>query len=199
MRSLWRGIVSTSAAFGFLFATVTFAPVLNPWIAALAGQWTNSPGDTLIVLGGDVTTGRLLGLTSYWRAVYAIFEWREGQFKRIVLSGAEVCEPMRDFLIAQGVPAAAIELEGRSTTTRESALALAQLLRDRPGRKVLMTSDYHMFRAYRAFRKAGLEVTPRPFADASKRAGSFRTRWPVFLDLMTETAKIVWYRVHGWI
>jgi hypothetical protein len=56
-----------------------------------------------------------------------------------------------------------------------------------------------MFRAYRAFRKLGLEVAPRPIPDARKRAARYRGRWPAFLDLLEETAKISYYYTHGWI
>ena len=63
---------------------------------------------------------------------------------------------------------------------------------------MLLTSDYHMFRARRAFRKAGLEVEPRPFPDADKRLNNWRARWQVVLDLGVETVKIVYYRVRGW-
>jgi hypothetical protein len=40
---------------------------------------------------------------------------------------------------------------------------------------------------------------PRPFPDALKRANSWRQRWPVFLDLVAETAKIGYYLARRWI
>ena len=70
-------------------------------------------------------------------------------------------------------------------------------MRSERGRKVLLTSDYHMFRACRAFRKAGLEVAPRPFPDAGKRAANWLGRWPAFLDEVVETLKIGYYFVRG--
>jgi uncharacterized SAM-binding protein YcdF (DUF218 family) len=73
------------------------------------------------------------------------------------------------------------------------------MLRDTPERKVLLTSDYHMFRAFRAFQKAGLNVLSRPIPDARKRAARWLYRWWVFLDLSSETMKIVYYRARGWI
>jgi uncharacterized SAM-binding protein YcdF (DUF218 family) len=68
-----------------------------------------------------------------------------------------------------------------------------------PGKKVLLTSDYHMFRAFRAFRKTGLQVEPRPFPDAYKRINKWNLRWPVFLDLCLEASKTGYYRMRGWI
>jgi uncharacterized SAM-binding protein YcdF (DUF218 family) len=106
---------------------------------------------------------------------------------------------MRDFLEAHGVPREAIQIETQSTTTHENALRVAELLAHVPGSKVLLTSDYHMFRAFRAFKKAGLEVLPRPFPDAGKRAVGWAGRWPAFVDLIVEMMKIGYYRVRGWI
>jgi len=101
--------------------------------------------------------------------------------------------------INQGGPVGAILADSRSLSTRESALNLAHILQQAPGRKILLTSDYHMFRAFRALRKAGVMVTPRPIPDAAKRAGSWNLRWGVFQDLLIETLKIVYYWGHGWI
>jgi len=106
---------------------------------------------------------------------------------------------MRDFLECRGVPRTAIEIEARSRGTHENALYVAELLAGVSGRKVLLTSDYHMFRAHRAFKKAGLAVLPRPFPDARKRASNWTGRWPAFLDLVEETLKIGYYYARGWI
>ena len=106
---------------------------------------------------------------------------------------------MRDFLVCQGVPQQAIQLESMSSSTRENALPAKQILARSEGRKVLLTSDYHMFRAHRAFNQVGLEILPRPYPDVRKRATRWIGRWAAFLDLMTETAKIIYYFARGWI
>ena len=90
-------------------------------------------------------------------------------------------------------------MEGRSGSTRENALFTAGLLAADGRKKVLMTSDYHMFRAVRAFRKAGLDVRTIPVPDAGKRWNSYAMRWPVFIGLFVETAKICVYAVRGWM
>ena len=69
---------------------------------------------------------------------------------------------MRNFLVGSGVPAQSIAIETSSESTRGNAVAVALLLRQDPGTKLLLTSDYHMFRASRAFAKAGVRVRPRP-------------------------------------
>ena len=195
-----RVLVSIAAAAGFFMAAVTFLPVLEPWIHWLGGTIAEPRGDILIVLGNDVNVDGTIGLPSYWRAIYAVRAWREGGFKEMVISGGGgVAESMRDFIVAEGVPSAAVRLEDHSTTTRENALFVSEILRQTPGSKVLLTSDFHMFRAWRAFRQYGLETLPRPLPDAAKRAGSRSQRWPLFFDLAAETAKIAGYRLRGWI
>jgi uncharacterized SAM-binding protein YcdF (DUF218 family) len=106
---------------------------------------------------------------------------------------------MRQFLICAGLPPEVIEVETQSRSTHENAVAASRILAGVPGKKVLLTSDYHMFRAYLAFRKQGVEVTPRPFPDAGKRIRSWYWRWPVFVDLSVEAGKDAYYYVRGWI
>jgi hypothetical protein len=56
-----------------------------------------------------------------------------------------------------------------------------------------------MFRATRVFRKAGIDIAPRPIPDAAKRMESWKDRWPVFLVLGLETVKVGYYFARGWI
>lgn len=189
---------------GSIFLLVSLTPI-NVWYSQwLAGPWNDPRGDTLIVLGGSVLEDGMLGTSSYWRAVYAARIWRQGGFRQIVLSGANPPHPpvsaaMKQFLVAAGVPPEAIRLESESTSTRENAVAVKRMLQYDTSRKVLLTSDYHMFRAYRTFRKEGLVVDPRPFPDAIKQAGCISCRWPVFVSLLMETGSIIYYLGRGWI
>jgi uncharacterized SAM-binding protein YcdF (DUF218 family) len=199
-----RGVIVSLAGIGLLFVLVTLTPVVPWWAKALAGPWEDPKGEVLIVLGGSILEDGIMGESSYWRAVYAVLAWREGGFRQVVLSGGgsegmAIVEPMRTFLESHGIPRRAIQLETQSKSTRENALYTNALLAGLPGRKVLLTSDYHMFRAHRAFTKAGLDVLPRPYPDAGKRAVRWSGRWPAFLDLVGETVKIGYYYARGWI
>jgi uncharacterized SAM-binding protein YcdF (DUF218 family) len=192
------------AGLGLLLLLVTFTPLDFWWATWLAGPWNGPTGDVLIVLGGSVLEDGTIGGSTYWRAVYAVRAWREGGFKAIVLSGGgppggSAAEAMQEFLVAEGIPRESIWVETRSQSTRENALLTRPLLDRMPGRKVLLTSDFHMYRAQRAFKKAGLDVLPRPFPDVRKRAQSPLGRWEAFLDLANETAKIAYYYLRGWI
>jgi len=106
---------------------------------------------------------------------------------------------MADFLVGSGVPPGLIRLETDSRSTREDVIFTERLLRNTPGCKALMTSDFHIFRTRRAFQKAGMEVRSTSMPDAIKRSSGWHKRWLVAVDLVTETAKIVYCRWFGWI
>jgi uncharacterized SAM-binding protein YcdF (DUF218 family) len=105
---------------------------------------------------------------------------------------------MKQFLVAEGVPEAVIEVEKRSSDTRTNALYVKELLAGDSRRVVLMTSDYHMYRAQTAFTKAGLSVLALPIPDIAKRSNDPARRWDLFLELVEEMGKIAYYRLRGW-
>jgi uncharacterized SAM-binding protein YcdF (DUF218 family) len=184
---------------GFLLAFVTVVP--PAWYGTwLAQPWTDAHAPVLIVLGGDSIRDGMMGETSYWRSVFTVDVWREGGVQHIILSGdPQTTASMSAWIVGQGVPADAVTIEGRSQSTRENALFTAALLHDVPGPYLLLSSEFHMWRAQRAFRKAGIAVLPRPSPDAFKRANDWRNRWRVFLDIGGEIVKIVYYKSRGWI
>jgi len=106
---------------------------------------------------------------------------------------------MRQFIVFSGIPASAVEAENESRSTHENALFTARHLAGVPGRKVLITSDYHMRRAHAAFRRAGLDVIGRPAPDVGKQLIHPAERWSAFIRLTVETVKLVYYRAKGWI
>jgi len=203
LRRARRVLTAVLALLGLLMVAVTTTPLVPRWARALAGPWDDPAGDIMIVLAGASLEDGILAESSYWRAVYAVRAWREGGFREVVIAGGSPEGPppaqaMRQFLIAEGVPIASIRVETASHSTRENALNVTRMLAQTPGGKVLLTSDYHMFRAHRAFTRAGLVVAPRPFPDIIKRARGF-SRWGLFLGLCLETTKIGYYFARGWI
>jgi uncharacterized SAM-binding protein YcdF (DUF218 family) len=188
---------------GALTILVTVTPVVSWWATWLAGPWNDPAGNVLIVLGGASDSHGILGESAYLRCEYAIIAYRKGDFEKIVLSGGgapvPVATAMKRFMVGEGIPPHVILTETRSTSTRENALYTKALVESLPGKKVLMTSDFHMFRAYRVFRKAGLCVLPRPIPDVRKHASRWTGRWGSFLELSRETVKIIYYYARGWI
>lgn len=198
MSKLWPRCRGALAGVGLLFALVTGTPAVRWMGAALAGEWGSAGGETLIVLSGSSLESGILGESSYWRSVYAVLFWRQERYRTIWITGqGDVPAQMRQFLVGQGVPEAAIRLDSGSVNTAASARNMATLLKGEPGRKVLLTSDYHMFRSRRMFARAGLAVATLPVPDAQKRASLIRARWGAFCDLAEELVKIVWYGGQG--
>lgn len=202
MGRAWRWLERLAAGLGLLVLVVMLTPITRWWTGALTGPWLDPPGDVLIVLTGS-SSAEMIGLDSYWRAVYAVRYFQAGAFARILVSGASAAA-MREFILSQGVPAEAVEMETASASTREPALHLAARLAagadPAAGRRlVLLTSDYHMARAIRAFRKAGLRIEPQPVPDLMKRYSSPLQRWSMFLELLRETAKLGYYWLRGWV
>lgn len=202
MRRFGRISLILLASLGALVILVTVTPLVSWWAGCLARPWDDARGDTLIVLSGSGGE-RIIGYGTYLRCQYAIFAWQEGGFSRVVVTGSGIGEPeavtMKRFLVAEGVPESAILVEPRATSTRENALYTKELLHGSGGKLVLLTSDYHIYRATRVFRKVGLNVSTRPVPDVGKRAMRIWNRWPAFLDLCVESVKIGYYKVRGWI
>jgi len=203
---LLRLVKGAVTGLGLLVLIVTVTPIDKWWARKLAGEGYYRDGDVLIVLSGASFEDGGMAWNSYLRARYASQGYRAGAFKQVIVSGGPAppskvatAVSMGEYLQCLGIPPEAIQLETASHSTRENALYSAQLLKTLPGRKVLLTSDYHMFRAYRAFIKAGVDVLPQPIPDVGKRASGWVARWPAFVDLVTESGKIAYYWLRGWI
>lgn len=194
--------------------TVGVSAVNIPGFVArrLAGKWAAPKGDVLIVLAAGSIDDEFLDGRSYWRSVYAARVWRQGGFRQVLVSGGSengrtpVSTVMRQVLIAYGVPEAAIATETRSNSTRENAVLTKEMLArgvgqagGSPGRLVMLTSDYHIYRAEAVFRAAGLPVEALPFPDVIKQSNDWRQRLPAMLVVAEELVKIAYYRFKGWM
>jgi uncharacterized SAM-binding protein YcdF (DUF218 family) len=201
-----RFIYAASLILTTILLILQFTPVTKWYATRLSENWTEADGDILIVLAAEEEAPNVIGLSSYWRCLYAIRAWRSGHFRLLVVSGGPqpgTDEPravvMGRFLESNGIPHDEIVLEPRSESTRENALFTAQMIAGWQGKKVLLTSDYHMFRARRAFEAAGLAVVPRPFPDVLKQYNSPWNREYCVVTLATETGKIAGYWWKGWL
>jgi uncharacterized SAM-binding protein YcdF (DUF218 family) len=192
------------ACLGLLVVVVTATPLVSRVSAWLAGPWDNPHGDLLVVLSGSGLEDGTIGLSSYWRCVYAVMAYREGGFRQILITGGgsgdtPIAVSMQRLMVFLGVPAESISVETLSTSTHENALRSVPVLNRMPGKKVLLTSDYHMFRALRVFHKAGLDLQGWPYPDTGKMAATWTGRWPAFVEVVLELTKIGYYKVEGWI
>jgi len=197
-RSVGRALFCGLAFIGLLCIVVVATPIDKWWAHALAGSIDQPHGDILILLSAANDDDDTMSYSSYWRARYALRAWRTGDFKTVVVSGGKG-SGIRNFLVAEGIPAEAILDDWQSNSTRENAIDTAQLTQAMTGKKVLLTSDFHMFRALRVFRKAGLNVTPYAIPDVIKISNSWYGRISGFQKLVVETVKIGYYELRGWM
>lgn len=205
-QKLLVSVKALCAAIGFLFLVVTLTPVTRWCSASLASTLpaASSDGAVLIVLAGSVLSDGTMGGSSYWRAVYASRIWKSGRYGRVLVcgggsDGTPVAVAIRDYMSSQGVPADKILIETQSRNTRENALYARPFLDALPGKKVLLTSDYHMYRAQHAFARAGIQTEAAPIPDVYKLSLRLESRWSAFLELCEEFVKIGYYRARGWI
>jgi len=98
--------------------------------------------EVIIVLGGG----------SHERPERAAELFKQHAAPRIIVSGEGDDEINRRILISNGVPAGAIQIEGKSQTTRENAEFTIKLLRAEKIRSaIVVTSWYHSRRALKTF------------------------------------------------
>lgn len=207
LRSPWlrRGVLllrSLCVTIGVAFLLVTLTPLDYWWAKALTGPSWETEGDVLVILGGGEWDGGQLAWKTYLRTSHALFLYRHGHFSTIVVSGGgvpPVADAIRDYLVAGGVPDGIILRETGSHSTRDNALYCKPILERLGGRKLLLTSDYHTFRAVRAFRATGIEVLPSPAPDILKQYKSMTARWTCFLQLVKETLSVAYYGARGWL
>jgi len=186
------------AAIGLITVLVMATPIVSWWARAYAGPIEEPKGDVLILLSAAEDDRGGISFSSYWRARYALLAWQSGDFKRIVISGGGG-PGILNYLIAEGIPREAMVAEWRSTSTRKNGIETSRLVQGNAGKKVLITSDYHMYRAIRVFRKLGIEVTPMPVPDILSSAERWNGRFPAFETMLVESIKIVYYSLRGWI
>lgn len=140
-----------------------------------------TPPNVVVVLSGGVdrlprraSSSGVLSATARRRIERGVAYWQEDETRTIVMSGGATVSGwipmsalMLDYAQRLGVPADAIRLESRSSTTWENAHFVAAMTPLVPRRVALATSAMHMRRSILAFRAAGFEVCPLP---ADRRA-----------------------------
>jgi uncharacterized SAM-binding protein YcdF (DUF218 family) len=192
-------------AVGVMVLVIQFTP-LDEWAAwPLGSSWTSTDHGVLIVLSGSTTElpgpppNLMFGQNTYWRAIHAIVAWRHGHFSKLLVTGSGTEESVKPLLIAAGIPESAILIENRANSTHENALFTKPILAGLPGPYVLVTSDYHMYRASRCFKHENIPVETLPAPDYFKRVSNPVDRWPLFCGVAIEYTSIAYYRWRGWI
>ncbi|MFD1427905.1 uncharacterized SAM-binding protein YcdF (DUF218 family) [Kroppenstedtia sanguinis] len=109
--------------------------------------------------------------------------YRQGLAPLLILSGGSPqgatpeARVMKEYLVQQGVQESDLILEDRSTNTAENLAYSKEALSSHGIWDVyLVTHDFHMYRAIRCARRAGVTVTPAPVAPRSLTIPYQKTR-----------------------
>ncbi len=119
--------------------------------------------DVAVVLG---TTVHPSGKVSPWleaRLQRAVELYRQNQVQNIMVSGAtgteghDEAQVMRDYLLAQGIPAQVIWVDSQGANTGLSAQHAAELMQKQEWYNAIVVSQFfHVSRAKMQFKKAGI-------------------------------------------
>jgi len=193
-----------SVAVTAVLLIVLFTPLVPHTATGMAIDWYDGDADVLVVLVGSsvyLNSQTLLGEDSYLRTLYACARLSARRSRYVIVSGTPGAGAMSQLLRCQCPGQFEIIEDDASHSTRESAVRVQQIVQQLPGPKhvVILTSDYHSFRAARAFHRVGLPVRTEPVPDIAKRSSSRLYRVQGFGALVIEMVKIADYWLHGWI
>lgn len=194
--------VAQAVVFSFNSAADTLLSPLEDEARAAAAAAPPCCYASIVVLGAGVITAtpplrREPALTDTSdRLWYAARLYHRGVAPRIIVSGGsyaaqrgaqaqtEEAEAMREVLVAFGVPADRIVLEGSSLNTIDNIREVRALVGAE--RVALVTSGFHMPRALRLARRAGLNV--EAFPTDWRVVPLLRAEWEMFLPSVDATA-----------
>lgn len=203
-----RAPIYALALLGALLLSVTFTPIVPLAVEAMEPEWYDGNGDVLVVLGGSMLvsgTGpqATLGYDTYLRCTYAAWILKTRQFRRTVVTGGDgQAEAMAKFLIQNGVNPQSILAERSAQSTYENALFTRRILESQFGAKplpkiVILTSDYHAWRARLTFKHCGLPVETIPIPDVIKRSSLRSFRLTGAITILSEWTKDIFYIISG--
>jgi uncharacterized SAM-binding protein YcdF (DUF218 family) len=146
-----------------------------------------------IVLGGISDyyqeSKRLQFNKSADRLIQALDLYHSGKIEKLIVAGGSgklVGEDeresvhIRQFLVDNGLPEEDVLIESRSRNTYENAKFVAEQFGTDTATFLLVTSAFHMKRAYACFAKQGLQVKPYPvdyIVKPEKEKGDFFRGW----------------------
>lgn len=146
------------------------------------------PAGAIVVLGAAQYVGRPSPVLRA-RLDHAVTLWRRNLAPALIVTGGtgtgdttSEAAVSRRYVVAHGVPLAAVLLETEGRTTSQSMAGVAELMRRRHRRDVLLVSDpFHMLRLTIIARRHGLEPYASP-TPTSPIAASPTVRWKYALS-----------------
>ncbi|MBC1433744.1 YdcF family protein [Paenilisteria rocourtiae] len=148
------GIVYVGVVLGFMYSGARAIPASNP--------------DTIVILGSKVIDDPARPMPVLQERLDASILFIEGhESAKVIVSGGQgedetVSEAsvMKDYLVEHGIEASRIEIEDKSMRTDENlANSKAEF---ELGKTVIVTSDYHLYRALMLANRQNIDATGLP-------------------------------------
>jgi len=193
--------------------------LLTPDVPPVQSRAQAGGADAIVVLGAGLDTfhsrGEVVEVSpreDALRTLEAARVYRALDKPWVVVTGGDApgrrseAEHMKDELSRMGIPLDRIVVEPHAMNTREHAIYVPPLLRERHvGRFVLVTSRQHVARALRVFRKAGWDPvpsTPEAYADDLKPVDRWLPSKNALLtseQILYGEGALIYYWLRGWI
>ena len=147
------------------------------------------PSDVILVLGAAEYRGKPSPVLQA-RLNHALFLYRQNWAPRILTTGGAGGDPTftegevgRAYLSSHGIPSEAIIAETEGSSTVESTVAAAEIMRRMNLRSCIVVSDgYHIYRVKKMLESQGIEVygSPRPTEARDTTRDGWREQWLYF-------------------
>jgi uncharacterized SAM-binding protein YcdF (DUF218 family) len=213
-----------AAAWGYCFSTPAIANLLRTHLEASYPRTANpspdpadgSDGPLIVVLSSAAVARRggrdepMLDLAGWERTWASIRLWQRVGGQLLFVGGptadgrTSAAQRMAEVAAAAGVPASAVQVETRSSSTYENLLFSRDQIASREGHVWLVSSAVHLRRAMAVAHKLGLRVRPH----ACDWRGFEVMHWyawlpngggpAMFLDSLHELMGLVYYRLKGY-
>lgn len=160
------------AYLSFVFVSLVFVFILYT-VASIINLWENKKKsyDTILVLGSGLREGREVppllasridkGIEAHWENPGSLMVFSGGQGTDEKLAEAQA---MAGYALARGVDQESIIIEDKSTSTRENLVFTKAYLEAKGldlGQLLVVSSNYHVFRALLLARKEGIDCDGR--------------------------------------
>lgn len=190
-----------------LFLVAGLTPIANIAARRVALTPQIEPGGAIVVLAAGIMRGGDLEEESLRRVTAGIELYKKGFAPLLVLSGgarfdedrfseAEVRARLAE---VAGIARHNILKEETANTTREEAVRISAMLKERSVTRILLvTESLHLRRAKLTFEETGLQVLPVPSDDYSTGMRSPRGRLFLTKRIVQECLGLVYYRVAGY-
>jgi uncharacterized SAM-binding protein YcdF (DUF218 family) len=204
LRWLYGG---TALGLGMLWLVVAFTPVTVRMAQGLPRNDPLRPADAVFILASYVQMDGELSAVAMSRLLHGLELVAQGHAPRLIVSelpppSPPYAEAARNLMLNLGMKHDVLAV-GPVGNTRDEAIAVGQLIRERGWTKLLLvTSPTHSRRASAAFEKEGMEVISSPSVQTRFDLESlehFDDRIRAFGSLIHEWVGLWFYRLRGWI